>query len=92
MENSQDGNEKYVLVYISTNNITELNKLISAKAELVYEKIGVAIKSMKEKSNDLWENQTGKANKKSTKISQYDKRRKTKEHLGIKRKTQHKKK
>ena len=39
-----------VLTYISTNNISELNKLIYAEWELVCEKIGIPLKSMKKKS------------------------------------------
>ena len=40
-----------VLPYISKNNITELNKLIYARAKLVYRKIGIPLKSTKKKSN-----------------------------------------
>ena len=44
-----------VLPYISTNNITELNKLIYAGAKLACEKIGIPSKSTKEKSKPGWE-------------------------------------
>ena len=43
-----------VLIYISTNNITELNELIYAGAKLVCEKIGIPSKSTKEKSKPGW--------------------------------------
>ena len=39
-----------VLTYISTNNITELNELMYARAKLVCEKIGVPFKTTKKKS------------------------------------------
>ena len=39
-----------VLIYISTNNITELNELIYAGAKLVCDKTGIHSKSTKEKS------------------------------------------
>ena len=39
-----------VLPYKSTNNITELNNLIYARAKLVHEKIGISSKSTKKKS------------------------------------------
>ena len=39
-----------VLTYISTNNITELNELINARAKLLCEKIGISSKRKKEKS------------------------------------------
>ena len=55
MENSQDRNGKNKS-YISTKNITELNKLIYAGAKLVCKKIGVLLKSMnKKKSKSGWE-------------------------------------
>ena len=44
-----------VLIYISTNNIAELNELIYAGAKLVCEKIGILSKNMKEKSKAGWE-------------------------------------
>ena len=40
-----------VLPYISTNNITELNELIYARAKFVCEKSGIPSKSMKKESN-----------------------------------------
>ena len=46
-----------VLPYISTNNITELNELIYAGANLVCEKIDIPSKSNKKKSKPGWENQ-----------------------------------
>ena len=54
MENSQDGNGKNkssTNIYISTNNITELNELIYAGAKLVCKKIGILLKSTKKKKN-----------------------------------------
>ena len=39
-----------MLPYISTNNISELNDLIYARAKLVCEKIGVPSKSTKKQS------------------------------------------
>ena len=44
-----------VLPYISTNDITELDKLIYAGAKFVSEKIGIPSKSTKEKSKPGWE-------------------------------------
>ena len=44
-----------VLPYISTNNITVLNELIYAGANLVCEKIGISSKSTKKKSKQEWE-------------------------------------
>ena len=44
-----------VLTNISTNNITELNKLIYAGVKLVCEKIGIPAKSSKKKSKPGWE-------------------------------------
>ena len=43
------------LTYISTNNITELNELIYAGAELICEKIGIPSKRTKKKSKPGWE-------------------------------------
>ena len=48
-----------VLPYISTNNITELNELISARAKLVCEKIGIH----EEKFKTRMGNSTGNANR-----------------------------
>ena len=39
-----------ILTYISTNYITELNELIHAGAKLLCEKIGIPLKSTKEKT------------------------------------------
>ena len=47
--------QKQVLPYISTNNITELNKLIYAGAKLVCEKIGIPRKCTKKESKPGWE-------------------------------------
>ena len=44
-----------VLTFISTNNITKLNKLIYAGAKLVCGKIGITSKSMKKKSKPGFE-------------------------------------
>ena len=44
-----------IIPYISTNNITDLNDLIYAGAELVCEKIGVPSKSTKKPSKPGWE-------------------------------------
>ena len=43
-----------ILAYISTNNIIELNELISAGVKLVCEKIGILSKSAKIKSKLEW--------------------------------------
>ena len=51
-----DTNEiNQVLPYISTNNITELNELIYARAELVCENIGIPSKISLKKSKPGWE-------------------------------------
>ena len=57
MENNQDRNGKInqVLTHILIKHITKLNELIYAGAKLVSEKIGVLLKSMKEKSKCGWE-------------------------------------
>ena len=44
-----------MLLYISTNNIYELNYLIYAGAKLVNEKIGIPTKSTKKQSKPGWE-------------------------------------
>ena len=53
-----------LLNHISTNNITELNKLINAGVKLVSEKIGISSKSMKKKIKTRMGNSTGNADKK----------------------------
>ena len=45
----------HILPYISTNNITELNELISVGAKLVCEKIGTPSISTKKRSKPGWE-------------------------------------
>ena len=45
----------HILPYIRTNNITELNELIYAGANLVWETIGIPSKSMKKQSKPEWE-------------------------------------
>ena len=45
----------YILPYIPTNNITELNELIYAGAKLVCEKIGITSKSTKKQLKPLLE-------------------------------------
>ena len=45
----------HILLYIQTNNITELNELIYAGARLVCEKIGIPSKSTKKQSKQGWE-------------------------------------
>ena len=47
--------ENQALIYISTNNVTELKELIYAGAKLVCKKIGIPSKSMKGKSKPGWE-------------------------------------
>ena len=59
-----------MLLYISTNNIAELNKLIYAGAKLVCEKIGVPSKSTKKQSKPGWEFRLETQIKKSTKTGQ----------------------
>ena len=44
-----------ILLYISTNKITELNELIYAGANIVREKIGIRPKSTKKKLKPGWE-------------------------------------
>ena len=44
------------LAHISTNNITELNKLTYAGVKLVYAKIDVALKNTNRNSKPEWEN------------------------------------
>ena len=44
-----------ILPYISTNNITELNELIYARAKLVWEKIGIPSISAKKQLKPGWE-------------------------------------
>ena len=43
-----------LLTYISTNNITAYNELIYAGAKLVFDKIGVPLKSMDRNSKPGW--------------------------------------
>ena len=45
----------YILPYISTYNITDLNELIYAGAKLVCEKIGIPLISTKKQSKPGWE-------------------------------------
>ena len=59
--------------YISTNNITKLNKLIYSWAKLAHEKIGFPLKKHKKKtSKPGWEIRL-ETDKKSTKTDQNDK-------------------
>ena len=44
-----------MLLYISTNNVSELNDLIYTGAKLVCEKIGVPSKNTKKQSKPGWE-------------------------------------
>ena len=53
--NAETNKVNQVLTYISRNNITELNEVIYAGAELVCEKIGIPSKNTKEKSKPGWE-------------------------------------
>ena len=46
-----------VVIYISTNNITELNELIYARAKLVCEKIGIPLENKKTRKKS--QNQDG---------------------------------
>ena len=63
-----------VLIYTSTNNITELNELIYAGAKLVCEKIGIPSKSTKKKKiKTMMEISTRNSDKKSTKNDKNDK-------------------
>ena len=62
-----------VLPYISTNNITELNELIYARAKLVCEKIGIPFKKHVEKSKPEWEIWLETQIKKFMKTGQNDK-------------------
>ena len=61
-----------VLLYISTNNITELNELIYAGAKLVCEKIGILSKNTKKESNPGWEIRLETQIKKSMKKGKND--------------------
>ena len=90
MENSQNGNGKNK----SSNNryINELNKLIYAGAKLICEKIGVLLK-VRRKNQPEWKILVETQIKKSTKTGKNDKTKEKKlEHVGTKRKKQHKKK
>ena len=92
MKNNQDRNGKNKS-YLSTKNITELNELIYAGARLAFEKIGVALKSTKEKIKTWMGNSTGNADKKSTKRGKnYIKKEKRKNMLGQKGQTTQEKK
>ena len=65
-----------VLPYISTNNITELNKRIYAEGKIVCEKLGIPSKSMKKESKPGWEIRLETDIKISTKTGQNDKTKK----------------
>ena len=65
-----------VLTYISTNNITELNELIYAGADLICEKTGIPSKRTKEKLKPGWEFRLETQVKKSTKTGKNDKTKK----------------
>ena len=45
----------HILLYIPSNNITELNELVYAGAKLVCEKIGIPSKGTKKQSKPGWE-------------------------------------
>ena len=49
----------HILPYMPTNNITELNELIYARAKLVCENIGIPSKSTKKQSKPGWEIRLG---------------------------------
>ena len=78
--------KNHLLIYISTDNITELNELIYAGAKLVGEKFGILSKSTKKKIQTRMGNSSGNADKKSTKAGQNNKKRKTLEHVETKKK------
>ena len=65
-----------VLTYISTNNITKLNELIYAGAKLVCEKIGIPLKSTKEKSKTRMGISTRNSDKKLRKQAKMIKQKK----------------
>ena len=62
-----------LLTYISTNNITELNEVLYARAKLICEKIRIPSKSTKGKSKPRWEFRLDTQIKKSTKSGQNEK-------------------
>ena len=65
-----------VLIYLLTNNITELNELIYARAKLVCEKIRIASKSTKKNSKCGWKIEVKKQIKSQGKQAKMIKRRK----------------
>ena len=69
-----------LLIHISTNNITELNKLIHAGAKLVSDKICLPPKGHEQKLKTWTWNQTGNTNKKTSTTSR---NAKTKKNPGI---------
>ena len=71
------------LTCISTNNVTELNEIIYAKAKLICEKIGVPSKSTKTKIKTWMGNSNGNADKNLRKQA----KGKTLEYIGKKRKS-----
>ena len=75
----------HILPYIPTNNITELNELIYACAKLVCEKMGIPLKSTKKQSKTGIGNSTWNTNKKTTKTSQNDKKKRGAEISGNKK-------
>ena len=65
----------YILPYIPTNNMTELNELIYAGAKLVCENIGIPSKSTKKQQKPGWEIKLESQIKKTTKTSPNDEER-----------------
>ena len=64
----------FILPYIPTNNITELNELIYAGVKLVGEKIRIPSKSTKKQSKQGWGIRLETPIKKTMKTSQNDKK------------------
>ena len=65
----------HILLYIPTNNITELNELIYAGTKLVCENIRIPSKSTKKQSKPGWEIRLETQIKKTTKTSLSDKKK-----------------